>query len=546
MKTILKFSILLLSLIFTLSSCMDETPDKPVLIEPHYAGAARTHSIKQLKAMYTGTLKQIDSAVVISGVIVANDESGNIYKALFIQDETAGIKINLNKTSLNNTYKVGQRIYINCKALYLGEDDGVVQLGDLYNNGVGQLSEIKIKDYLFLDGFPKAENTPAAKIITSSAQCNDSLVNCLVTLQNVSFVDDGQVYSTSDKSTSRTINFEGGTTIVAYNSSYASFQASILPSGSGNVTGILSKYGSTWQILIRSIDDVSGFVVVPLTGDGSKTNAYTVNDAKKQQGETTKWVKGYIVGVFETVGDKSDIPNFGPSFTIQSNILIAASPTETDANKCIPVKLTQGDVRTALNLNANISNLGKEVLIYGDLATGFGKPAIINTSAYWWVESNTGIEPIPPAPNSTYTLSSTISDGTYIFAANVSNVYKVATPLESSKTYGYLTVTDASISNNMITISESNEFTVTASTNGFTIKDSNGRYLYMTGTFTSVNVSATLPTSGAEWTFTKNPDGTFAIKNISMNKSIQYSINFKSYGSYSTNTDIMPFVFKKN
>lgn len=395
MKTILKFSILLLSLIFTLSSCMDETPDRPEREEPHYTGAPRTHSIKQLKAMYTGTLKQIDSAVVISAIVVGNDESGNIYKGLHIQDETAAIEIKIDKTSMYNLYKVGQRVYVNCKGLYLGTYGGVTQLGDIYNGAIGRVSEIKIKNHLFVDGFPKTENIPAVKEISGTAMLNDSMLNCLVTLTNVSFADAGKSYAEPLVTTSRNINFADGTSVVAYNSGYAKFQASILPSGKGNVTGILSKFNSTWQILIRSINDVSGFVpeeVVPLTGDGSKANPYVCTDAKQKQGETGKWVKGYIVGVIESDGT-TNTPNFTGPFTIQSNLLIAATASETDLTKCITVQLPTGTVRTDLNLNGNPLNLGKEILLYGDLAAYFGQAGLKNASAYWWVESNTGYDP---------------------------------------------------------------------------------------------------------------------------------------------------------
>ncbi|MDE6610449.1 MAG: hypothetical protein K2K33_07825, partial [Muribaculaceae bacterium] len=68
-----------------------------------------------------------------------------------------------------------------------------------------------------------------------------------------------------------------------------------------------------------------------------------------------------------------------------------------------------------------------------------------------------------------------------------------------------------------------------------TLQDAKGRYLYMSGTFNSFNVSdaADLTDDGYLWSVTDNGgDGTWIIKNKGMEKWIQYSINFSSWGAY--------------
>lgn len=49
------------------------------------------------------------------------------------------------------------------------------------------------------------------------------------------------------------------------------------------------------------------------------------------------------------------------SETANTNILIAASATETDYTKCMPVQLLVGEVRNALSVANNAANVGKEV-----------------------------------------------------------------------------------------------------------------------------------------------------------------------------------------
>ncbi len=46
----------------------------------------------------------------------------------------------------------------------------------------------------------------------------------------------------------------------------------------------------------------------------------------------------------------------------------------------MPVQIPNGEIRSAINLKDNPGNLGKEVLLYGDIATYFKVPGIKNTS----------------------------------------------------------------------------------------------------------------------------------------------------------------------
>lgn len=109
-----------------------------------------------------------------------------------------------------------------------------------------------------------------------------------------------------------------------------------------------------------------------LTGEGTKDNPYDIASAMKKQDNSEAWVMGYIVG---SINDKSISTDavFAPPFTNPANILIAASADESDYKKCIPVQLvSQTDVRAALNLVDNGGNLGKAVIIKGQLTKYFG------------------------------------------------------------------------------------------------------------------------------------------------------------------------------
>ena len=80
-------------------------------------------TIADLKALYTkhGTPVQIDGDLIIKGQVTTSDEDGNVYREIYIQDETGGIDIKLGRSSSYDDYKVGQILYVNCNRLCLGE-----------------------------------------------------------------------------------------------------------------------------------------------------------------------------------------------------------------------------------------------------------------------------------------------------------------------------------------------------------------------------------------------------------------------------------------
>ena len=118
-----------------------------------------------------------------------------------------------------------------------------------------------------------------------------------------------------------------------------------------------------------------------LTGDGTKENPYDIASAMTKQDNSEAWVMGYIVGNITDKDIKTESV-FEPPFVNAANILIAAAADETDYKKCIPVQLVGGtDVRAALNLKDNEGNLGKAVVIKGQLTKYFGVAGLKSPTA---------------------------------------------------------------------------------------------------------------------------------------------------------------------
>ena len=158
--------------------------------------------------------------------------------------------------------------------------------------------------------------------------------------------------------------------------------------------------------------DILGEGDVPgLTGDGTKENPYNIEAAQQKQDGSIAWVQGYIVGAIENVyDDKGEFAGNKASFTapfnITSNVLIAESPDETNESKCLPVKIKNGsDLANALNLKDHPENKGGVLLIQGELSAGFGKAALINTTAAVFNNKEIGEEQGGETPGGSTTIT---------------------------------------------------------------------------------------------------------------------------------------------
>ena len=319
----------------------------------------------------------------------------------------------------------------------------------------------------------------------------------------------------------------------------------------GNVTIALrhtctDSQSSTWEVKsLQVVEGVAGEepeVPVPTPDETlSVAEAITLYDANNAQPNVR--VKGFIVGYIDGKSIE-DGATFGNSGNVSNtNLMIADDANETDYTKCLAIQLPAGNVRDALSLQQHPENLGKEVSLLGSLEKYFGTYGLKSISEYALDGEET---PDEPGEEATFTKATNVTDGTYIIAVQTGGAYKVAKNVEASYNYGYLYVSDATATGNTITLNpEGMTFTLTSTAEGYTIQDESGRYLYMEGTFNNWNLSNN-PSSGQYYTIDRNADGSFRIANATTGKWMQFDEEYNSFGSYSDERGIMPFLYKKN
>jgi hypothetical protein len=262
-----------------LSGCTPEF-DEPAVKEYKYEKAA-TLTIAEFKSKYNTDFAQITAPVILKGVVNATDETGNIYKRLYLQDETGGIEISIDASNLYTKYRVGQEIFIECQDLYVGKYSGVLQIGYPYlKNGVetiGRMPEIVAKSHIFLNGTPDKNVTPT--VVNSISELTESMLDKVITIKGIFFTNGGkESFASKTKTTSQEFTDSKGIKGIIYTSNYATFAQNILPKGLGTITAILSSYNGTWQLIIRDKNDIGTFD--PSVTEPPKPPVYTGNANK--------------------------------------------------------------------------------------------------------------------------------------------------------------------------------------------------------------------------------------------------------------------------
>ncbi len=222
-------------------------------------------SIKDLKALhaFSGDFDIITSDLIISGIVVADDKSGNLYKQLFIQDATGGIQVLLDANSLYGTYPVGRRIYIRCKDLCISDYNGTMELG--IKATVGGLPSIEgipsnvISKYV-LGG---SLNNPVVPIVVTQSQLGtnmqDKYLGTLIQLDNYEFLDTTLTFSdTSAYKSDQNVDIKScaAEIITIRTSAYANFAGAKVPGGKGSIVAIYTTFGTTKQLILRDDEDV--------------------------------------------------------------------------------------------------------------------------------------------------------------------------------------------------------------------------------------------------------------------------------------------------
>lgn len=291
----IKFLVAALLLGSVATSCMDDDWNTPNSVAAPFGNnnitedAGKIITIKDLKAK---TVDKLPASVANDTIritedwqlkvrVTGNDIQGNIYNEVAVEDESGeGILICIQKSGLFGILPVGQEILVNLKDLYIGIYGNNVQIGTPYTNNSGRTFTSRMPFNTWNEHFKILGDADASKVVPEEFDVtklkDEAYIKShrgkLMTLKNVEMDKaDGtlawapEADKVAGNGVSRTVKINGKaqSLMVVRSSTYADFAALAMPKGKVNLTGIFTVYatnpsrkGYTWQILLRSIDDV--------------------------------------------------------------------------------------------------------------------------------------------------------------------------------------------------------------------------------------------------------------------------------------------------
>ena len=148
-------------------------------------------SIADVKSMYAENGNKpyvVEKNCVIKGQVTTSDQVGNLYKSLYIQDETAGIEIKIGKNGLYNEYKLGQWLYIDCSGLTVGDYNGMINIG--YEDPTGEYETGYLEHAYIIDQhvFKGEYGDPVQPVVITEADLHKEVnLGRLVTIKDLKY-----------------------------------------------------------------------------------------------------------------------------------------------------------------------------------------------------------------------------------------------------------------------------------------------------------------------------------------------------------------------
>ena len=237
-------------------------------------------SIAQLKSKFANYIAtdyrdgisyaKVTDDIKIKAIVTSSDVAGNIYQELALQDATGAIIVSVAQGGLHGALPIGTEVLVSLKDLYVGNYGKQAQIGVPSVNAAGATTIGRIsrtvwdQHYKILSSGNKVEPTEFASGTNATTWDLDTDGGKLGVIRNVSFKSSNSSKVTDTfadanggaGSISWTLNEQDGRKVIVYNSNFAKFANSKVPTGKVDIVGIFKRFNNQWEIIIRSLDDV--------------------------------------------------------------------------------------------------------------------------------------------------------------------------------------------------------------------------------------------------------------------------------------------------
>ena len=274
-----------------LTACFNyDTPPRqePVIIDPAHVitiaelqGLFRSQDVQQPLTIRDSVVlsdRVVRDSIFISGQVVSSDRDGNIFREMFIQDETGGLRIRVGRSGLYNFYPLGQHVYVRVQGLTIGNNNGTLELGVRSANFTTGFIDVPwLINHHVLSG---KQDTLVKPRTFTLAELNDAafrteFIGTLVRIENVTFSHTtestgsrpfGQLTTWANpfpadggapQSVNQNFTDENERNIIIRTSGHARFAGDRVPTEPVDIVGVLSVFGGNSQLGIRDLNDVT-------------------------------------------------------------------------------------------------------------------------------------------------------------------------------------------------------------------------------------------------------------------------------------------------
>jgi hypothetical protein len=272
MKSTFYSFLFLMVLVTVFSGCANDAVEIPKLscTQPDFT---TNKTVAEVRTNAGAIVTQYTYDDIIEAYVVSSDENGNFFKAISLQTlgtsttPAIGFSVPIDATNSYVDFRVGNKVYVKLKNQYTDVNYGSLRIGGIYVNSynegaVGRLSQTDYKNVLHASCTTLAEDLLVRRL-TIPDLVSDANLNTLVELSDVQFTEAalGRHYFEETNNVGGATNWslidKFGNQVLFRTSSYADFAQKMVPSGNGTVRGVLTKFGSDYQLLARSEKDVT-------------------------------------------------------------------------------------------------------------------------------------------------------------------------------------------------------------------------------------------------------------------------------------------------
>ena len=257
-----------LLIILTLWSCV-KTDDFSIPEEKCDNLLTANKTVLEILNNATGIATKYTTDDFIEGYVVSSDQYSNFFKALYLQtlDGSLGFSIPIDQTDLYTIYNPGRKVIIKLKNNYIEIDNDALEIGNLFidkfsNETVGRIAYPSYENILIKSCDIVDEDDLVQTF--SINDISDTYLNTLVEFSNVQFTDEAlglTLFNSIDHeesfATNHLIQDTFGSTLIFRTSAFADFASTEVPTNSGTIRGVLTKFGGDYQLLARSFSDIN-------------------------------------------------------------------------------------------------------------------------------------------------------------------------------------------------------------------------------------------------------------------------------------------------